>query len=98
MGDSAGECAALGSLGVAFKNLGKLQLAIEHHEQALFIARQANDRYREGVALGNLGLAHQALGEPTRAIDFFRAALEIFEAVKSPHAAQARAAIANLEK
>jgi len=98
IGDRAGEGAVLGSLGVAHKNLGELPLAIERHEQALTIAREIGDRYREGDALGNLGLAYAALGEPSRPMDFLRGALEIFEAIESPHAAQARATIAKLEK
>jgi len=97
-GNALGEGAVLGSLGVAHKNLGERPLAIERHEQALTIAREIGDRYREGDALGNLGLAYAALGEPSRAIDFLRGALEIFEAIESPHAAQARATIAKLEE
>jgi hypothetical protein len=38
------------------------------------------------------------IGEFRRAIEFLRTALDIYEAIESPHAVQARATIANLEQ
>jgi hypothetical protein len=62
------------------------------------IAREIGDRRGEGTALNNLASAYQALGDLCRAIAHFRGALNIFEAIESPRAAQMRAAIATLEK
>jgi tetratricopeptide (TPR) repeat protein len=98
IGDRRGEGNALGNLGLAYAHLGEPRQAIEFYEQHLVIAREIGDRRGEGNALGNLGEAYADLGEPRPAIVFLRGALEIFEAIESPHAAMVRAAIATLEK
>jgi tetratricopeptide (TPR) repeat protein len=96
--DRRGEGNALNNLGAAYADLGDLRRATEFYEQNLMIAREIGDRRGEGRALGNLGDAFANLGEPRRAIGFLREALAIFEAIESPHAAQARARITRLEK
>jgi hypothetical protein len=83
---------------MAYRVLGEPGRAIEFCEQHLVIAREIGDRLGEGNALGNLGIAYAGIGEPRRAFGFLRSALDIFEAIKSPNAAQARAMIARLEK
>jgi tetratricopeptide (TPR) repeat protein len=98
IGDRRGEGAALGNLGLAYKDLGEPRRAIEYHEQDLVIAREIGDRRGEGAALGNIGDTYADLGEPRRAIGFLREAVGIFEAIESPRAAQARATIARLEQ
>jgi tetratricopeptide (TPR) repeat protein len=97
IGDRRGEGTALGNLGVAYGNLGEPRRAIEFVEQNLTIAREIGDRRGEGTALANLGVAYKNLGEPRRAIEFLRGAVDIYDAIESPHAAQVRATIARLE-
>ncbi len=75
--DRASEGNALGNLGVAYKNLGKIEHAIQFYEQRLFIARELGDRRGEGNVLGNLGTAYAALGEIQRAIQFYEQRLLI---------------------
>lgn len=67
----------LGTLGLAYDNLGETRRAIEHYEQSLMMAREFGNRYVEGNALGNLGLAYANLGETRRAIEQFELALVI---------------------
>ncbi|MGB1253012.1 MAG: NB-ARC domain-containing protein, partial [Candidatus Promineifilaceae bacterium] len=57
IGDRRGEGAHVGNLGSAYRNLGEVERAIEHYEEALKISREIGDRFREGVGLGNLGSA-----------------------------------------
>lgn len=71
------EVAHLGSLGIAYANLGETRRAIEIHEQSLVVNRELGDRRAEGQILGNLGIAHANLGETQRAIEFFEQALVI---------------------
>lgn len=97
IGDRRGEGAALGNLGLAYANLGEPRRAIEFYEQQLVITREIGDRRGEGNALGNLGNAYAHLGEPHRAIGHLCEALQIFEAIESPGAAQIRAMITSLE-
>jgi tetratricopeptide (TPR) repeat protein len=98
VGNRRGEGIALGNLGITHKKIGEPRRAIEFYEQQLTIAQDLGDRGGEGIALNNLALAYQALGDLRRAIAHLRGALNIFEAIESPHAAQVRAAIATLEK
>ena len=67
----------LGSLGLAYANLGEVRRAIEYYEQCLGIHRQIGDRHGEGNALGNLGNAYADLGEVRRAIQYFEQQLAI---------------------
>ncbi|MBI5819224.1 MAG: tetratricopeptide repeat protein [Verrucomicrobia bacterium] len=77
IGDRCGEGAALGNLGVAYKNLGDARKAIEYHEQRLVIAREIGDRCGEGAALGNLGVAYMNLGDARKAIEYHEQRLVI---------------------
>jgi tetratricopeptide (TPR) repeat protein len=69
--------AILGSLGLAYSNLGKPKIAIDYYKQALEISRKIGDRHSEGNNLGNLGLTYNILGEPRKAIECYEQALKI---------------------
>ncbi len=71
-------------------SLGEPRKAIEFYEQCLVIAREIGDRRSEGNALFNMGLALYDLKEKDRAIHLVKQALEIYEAIESPHAEKAR--------
>ncbi|BBD58366.1 TPR repeat-containing protein [Nostoc sp. HK-01] len=82
--DRQGEGAALGSLGIAYRNLGDYPKAIEYQQQRLAIAREINDRRGEGNALGNLGVAYRALGDYPKAIKYHQQSLVIARQIKDP--------------
>ena len=67
----------LNSLGLAYKNLGEIQRAIECYEQSLAIKREVGDRSSEGIVLNNLGNAYKNLGETRRAIELYEQSLAI---------------------
>ena len=67
----------LGNLGIAYADLGQVEQAIEHYQQALEIAREIGDRRGEGNCLGNLGIAYADLGQVEQAIQHYQQALEI---------------------
>jgi len=69
--------AVLGNLGIAFRNLGVVEKAIEYYEQVLVIAQKIEDRQSEGTALGSLGSAYSDLGEVDKAIEYHEQALMI---------------------
>ena len=75
--DRHGEVQDLGSLGLAWQNLGEARKAIGFHEQALAIAREIGDRSGEGRALGCMGIAWKNLGEARKAIGFHEQGLAI---------------------
>jgi tetratricopeptide (TPR) repeat protein len=68
---------ALGNLGIAYRDLGETQRAIEFHQQHLAIAREIGNRSGEGTALGSLGTAYRVIGETQRAIELFEQRLII---------------------
>jgi tetratricopeptide (TPR) repeat protein len=71
------EGSALGTLGLAYAELGETRTAIEYHEQYLEIAREIGDRQGKGNALGNLGNAYTELGETHTAIEYYEQTMEI---------------------
>ena len=77
LGDRQAEGIHLGSLGLAYKNLGELQWAAEYYQQALEIARQIGDQRNAGTHLGNLGNVYLLRGETAEAIECFEQALAI---------------------
>ena len=77
LGDRQAEELHLGSLGLAYRNLGELDWAADYGQQALEMARQLKDRRGEGAHLGNLGSVYLSLGEIDKAIESYTAALAI---------------------
>ncbi|MBN1482773.1 tetratricopeptide repeat protein [candidate division KSB1 bacterium] len=75
--DRREEGAWLGNLGNAYSDLGQVEQAIKHYQQALAIHREIGYRQGEAAALGNLGLAYSALGQVEQAIDYHQQALVI---------------------
>jgi tetratricopeptide (TPR) repeat protein len=77
LGDREAEGNHLGSLGLAYKNLGEMEKAVDYYQQALVIARHLGDRRNEGTHLGNLGNACLLLGQMEKAVEHFEQALAI---------------------
>jgi len=77
IGDRGLEGNHLGTLGLAYADLGEVRRAIEYYDQCLVIHREIGDRRGEGNDLGNLGIAYKNLGEVRRAIECHEQALEI---------------------
>ena len=50
------------AISATFTEAGQTELAIEHYQQALAIARETGDRSLEGGVLGNLGYSYRRLG------------------------------------
>ena len=77
LGDQRNEGAFLGSLGLAYYDLGRVTEAIDYHQRALAIDCEIEHRRGEGADLGNLGIAYYALGQVSEAIDHYEQALAI---------------------
>jgi tetratricopeptide (TPR) repeat protein len=77
VGDQEGEANHLGSLGLAYKNLGEMEKAIDYYQQALTLAHHIGDRRGEATHLRNLGGVYQILGETHQAVALFQQALDI---------------------
>lgn len=66
---------SLGNLGLAYADLGQVEQAISHYQQALAIAREIGDRRGEGNRLGNLGNAYADLGQVEQSTQYIELAL-----------------------
>ncbi|MGP8198876.1 MAG: tetratricopeptide repeat protein [Limisphaerales bacterium] len=91
IGNRRGEGSDIGNLGFAYAELGEPGKAIEFYEQQLVITREIGDRRGEGRSLFNYAVALDKLDGRTQAIARADAALQIFEAIEDPTAAQVRA-------
>lgn len=76
-------------LGNAYANLRKFRQASKFYERGLVIAREFGG-LDFGVALGGLGNTYYELGESAKATACMQEAAEIFDAIGSPAAQQAR--------
>jgi tetratricopeptide (TPR) repeat protein len=81
--DRRSEGIHLGNLGLARKDLGDMQAAIEYFDKALLIAKEVGDVRHEGIWIGNLGIAYSRLGHTQRALDqYYPRALAIARKTK----------------
>ncbi len=88
--DRSNEGMILGNMGLAYAALGETRRAIDFYEQQLVITREIGDRRGEGNALFNKSQELKKLGNRVQAIADTEAALEIYEQIESPYAANAR--------
>ncbi|MDX6270513.1 MAG: hypothetical protein QOD28_1736 [Acidobacteriota bacterium] len=75
--DRAAEGSHLGSLGLAYADLGEMNRAIELYEQALIIELEIGNQRGAAANLGNIGNVYTILGDPQRAIEFYEQQLKL---------------------
>lgn len=66
-------------LGIIFSTIAEYEIAGKYFSQSLDIARQADDKEKEGCCLGNLGGVFSKLGDYRKAEDYLKRALNIAE-------------------
>jgi CHAT domain-containing protein/tetratricopeptide (TPR) repeat protein len=79
-----GRAATLSSLGVAFRQLGRLADARQAYAEALPIFRGVGDVREEARTLGNLGRLEATTGDDTAALGHFNRALGLFRTLADP--------------
>ena len=70
------------SIGLAYKDMGRAEVAKGYFEKSVSIAREIGDRNGEGTGLGNLGIVYKDLGDVQRAIGYYEQHLEITRETK----------------
>ncbi|MCB0168635.1 MAG: tetratricopeptide repeat protein [Anaerolineae bacterium] len=75
--DRLSEAVNLNNLGLAYSDLGQVDKAFEHYQQALVIDRKIGDRHSEGIDLGNLGSVYHNLAQVDKAIEYYGQALVV---------------------
>jgi tetratricopeptide (TPR) repeat protein len=84
-GDRAHEAAALGSLGVALRQVRRFEDAISAHQDAVAIFRETGDRHGEGMTLNNLGSVLRQVRRFDEAISAHQDAAAIFRDTSDRH-------------
>jgi tetratricopeptide (TPR) repeat protein len=84
-GDSWVEAQALDALCRVYHDLGDDQAAVEHGQRALRVAREIDDRLRQGLVLTHLGRALAGLGRMDEAAASFREAAAVHREMAHPH-------------
>ncbi len=77
LGDLSGEAHVLGSLAFVYRDLGRLDEALDCVTSALEVCRKVGDVWGEGIALIAATMVYRDRGEPDRAIATCRDALAI---------------------
>jgi tetratricopeptide (TPR) repeat protein len=85
---------ALDTLGQIHQARGRADQALSCFEQSWAARRLAGDQHGEAVALQHLGGARRSVGDLSGAQEAWWQALEIYDALNSPAAAEVRAALA----
>lgn len=75
------ECDALTSLGEVYRHLGHYSVAINYHQESLYIASEIGGHRLKAGIHNNLGIAHTLLGEYDQAIYFLKQAREISQQI-----------------
>ncbi|MEV0641971.1 tetratricopeptide repeat protein [Streptomyces sp. NPDC050619] len=83
--DRSGEAAAWNNLGLALREAGRAEEAIDAHIRARHLYQADTDRYGEAAAWNNLGLALQEAGRAEEAIDAHIRARDLHQAAGDRH-------------
>ncbi|WP_370350233.1 BTAD domain-containing putative transcriptional regulator [Catenulispora sp. EB89] len=97
--DSRGmEGNVLDNLARTYQSMGRYEEALQRCEEALAARRDTADRYGEAETLDCLGHIHQAIGRTVEARRQWSRALDLFDELDAPAAADIRAQLAGLAR
>ncbi len=97
LGDRHGQAGAWDSVAFAHHHLGAYRPAVEGYEHALAGYRELGDQLSAAAVLIHLGDTLEATGDLESARDTWRRALQIFEELDQPDAAEAQARLDRTE-
>ncbi|HEV2373896.1 MAG TPA: tetratricopeptide repeat protein, partial [Streptosporangiaceae bacterium] len=88
------EAHALKNLGMTHRALGQFSQATHYYQQAVGVHRQHGDRREEAIILRALGELLREAGQPAPGDRSLHQALNLFEALGAPEAAELREQLA----
>ncbi|MGI8307094.1 tetratricopeptide repeat protein [Saccharopolyspora hattusasensis] len=97
LGDRAGEAFVLVRLGDAYRAMGQRERALEHLDRGVALRRDLADQWGIADALFVRGQVLHEGGDTAGARSAWRQALEVFDALGDPHAADVRARLTTVE-
>jgi tetratricopeptide (TPR) repeat protein len=74
---------SVGNLGTGYYRMGQQLRAIKHYQQALNLARDAKNRFNEGVWLCWFGNCYAEIGQSGRAIEYYEESLLISREIEN---------------
>jgi len=77
-----GECYALNSLGIVYRNISNYNRAMTLHTQALELAKGLENKELEVLSLNMLGVVYRRMDAIRSALDYHKQALDLAEAQK----------------
>jgi tetratricopeptide (TPR) repeat protein len=84
-GDAFGRATTRNSLGVANRELGRLDDALRHYAEALEIFSESDDSYATAMLLTNLGNINTTVERYEAAVDFHGRALALFRKIENSY-------------
>lgn len=90
LGRAKREIHILNNLGEVSRTLGDAATALDRHRDALALATASGEEHERARALDGLGASHRDLGRPDLGIEPWREALDAFDRLGAPEAAQVR--------
>lgn len=85
LGQQRDESRLLGCLGIAHRDLGQIDQAVDWHQRALDLACELGDLYTEKTCFRNLGSDYVAIGEMETSVRYYRRALVIARKLGDRH-------------
>jgi tetratricopeptide (TPR) repeat protein len=79
--DEEGQAAALGNLGLVYKDKGEWDKAIKFYNRDLEIGKKIGDEHGMAQTFNNLGIVYRKKGEWDKAIEFYNKALKGLEKI-----------------
>jgi CHAT domain-containing protein/Tfp pilus assembly protein PilF len=76
------EAAILNRIGLIYSDIGHAQKALDYHDQALFVTREAKNQQLESIVLNNIGLDYFKIGQSQEALKYYNFALPIRRKIK----------------
>ncbi len=98
LGSRGMEGNVLDNLARTYQSMGRYEEALQRCEEALAARRDTADRYGEAETLDCLGHIHQAIGRTVEARRQWSRALDLFDELDAPAAADVRAQLAGLAR
>ncbi|MFE1441369.1 tetratricopeptide repeat protein [Streptomyces sp. NPDC058739] len=85
IGDRPGEAGAWNNLGIALREAGRVDRAVDAHTRARDLYQTERDRHHEAFAWNNLGLALRDAGRVREAVDAHTRARDLYQTERDRH-------------
>jgi tetratricopeptide (TPR) repeat protein len=82
--DRYAEAWIVNNLGIAYRQLGHHQQALDHYHLALAIWQEIGDQWGQARALNEFGETYQEMRQPEEALEYYKQALALWQEIQDP--------------